>query len=433
MNRIFTFENGADLTFDPVVSPQIERAVRLCGAGLTLRKLNAAETAYDPTGLYKEGVVTLPNHRAVAMTELTGFHADELTSGSFGGSLGYQLSTNNGATWRTWDTMTLTWAPAVGPLAGVYASKDVVEEHIGALGLTPQREFRIRVKLTPTADGKKRPMLTAIVVDLEYDYEFETDVVRSLKHHLEGLVRTRLLWVDQVTAATTVVVDLGMTVRGPVRVYNLTTDPNRTANLFTAIMPDGKTVTMAPAQTGKIEVNYFGEPKVFISAEENYQLGAIPAVLINMPTVVDRPEHGASAAPIEEYDVNRRTFASRRRFRRSIFDATITLSCQAQLKHIALAMADAVEKALQPYRTILSEAVGEAFAVLSVGPKTQLDQVSRSLFVTNVALTLGGHAWLRPEYEAVPVTREVVVAVRPADPIQVGGAAGTGFTETIQL
>lgn len=440
MNRLFTFEEEDGLVFEVPLPPKIERAIRLTGLGLTLRRLSADEERYDPTGSFFESVVTLPNHAATALKELTGFHADELIGGGYGGSIGYQLSVDGGTSWLALDDTLPAWVPAVGPFAGVYVSAALVEEFIAAAPLQPVRQIRVRARLSPSADGKRRPALRAVAIDLEYDYDFQTDLARSVKHHVEALVRVRSRWVDNVTGGTTVVVDSGMTVSAPVEVYNLTTDPDRTTNLFVVVAPDGKTVTFAPAQTGKVEVNYVGRPKVFIAAEENYQLGTIPAVLIDVPTVTDRPEHAASATNEAEYDVNRRTFEARRRNRRSIFDVQVTLGCQATFKEIALALSDAVEKALDPRRRIVSEAIGERYAILAPVTKTRVDQVAQSLFVTNVALRLGGHAWLRPEYDVLTVSKKVITTVRPADgpeadvPAEgpsatVGGAAGLGLLE----
>lgn len=427
MNRIFTFETQDELTFVVPALPKIERAVRICGEGITLRRLDPLEEHYDPAGRGFESVVTLPNHKANALKELTGFRADEFTTGSFGGSIGYQLSNDGGATWLTFDTALPGWVPAVGLFATVYVSQAVVEKNAGTFPLLPVKQFRIRVQLKPNASGSKRPLLKNAVVFLEYDYDFEVDLARSLKHHLEALVRVRMTWCDQLSAASTIAVDSGLTVGGPVKVYNLTTDPDRTTDLFVSVALDGKTVTFSPAQTGQIEVSYFGIPKVFIAAEENYQFGSIPAVLINVPTITTRRDLDTL---IKEYDTNRETFVSRSRPRRTLFDAAVVIGCQAQLKHMALALADAVERAIDPHRSVLSEAIGETYAVLSVGPKAQLDQVVRSLFVTNVPVTLGGKAWLRPEFVEVDVAREVITTVRPADPEQIGGSAGLGFSET---
>lgn len=426
MNHFFTFENNDELVFETPTPPKVERAVRMCGQGITLRKLSPDETMYDPIGRYFESTVVLPNLKANALKELTGFHVAEVTTEKFGGSIGYQMSNDGGTTWYTFDMG--SWTPAVGPLATVFVTREDVEKFIGLLPLLPLKQVRLRAKLTPSADGKKRPLLAVMIIDTEYDFDFQEDLLRSLKHHLEALVRVRVKWVEAVTAGTSVTVDSGLVVTSAT-VFNLTTDPGRLTNLFSSIGIDSKTVSFAPAQTGKIEVNYAGAPKVFIAAEENFQLGSIPAVLINVPSIVWRKDLDTM---IKEYDVNRQTFVARHRHKRGLFDANITLSCQAQLRHMATALADAVEKALQPNRSILSEALGELYAVLGVGPKTQADQIVRSLFSENLPVVLAGKAWLRPEYEEVPVSKKVITNIRPADDDQIGGSAGSGFTETFE-
>lgn len=431
MNRIFTFEREEDLTFETPLPMKVERAVRLttrkCTA-LTLRRLNSDETAYDPGGKYFETRVVLPNHKANALTELTGFRADEFTTEEFGGSIGYQLSNDDGVIWRTFDTGSMSWVPAVGLFLDVFVSQATVEARIGVFPLTPAKQLRIRVKLTPSVDGSKRPLLRNAVVYTEYDYDFVEDLARSLKHHLEKTVRVRTRWVENATAAPTIVVDSGLRVSGPVRVFNLSTDPDRTIDLFVAVNPDGKTVVLSSAQTGKVEVNYFGIPEVFLAAEENYQLGTIPAVIVTEPTITNR--RGLDELDVE-YDINRETLLARRRAHRTHFDANIVLLCQAQLEHLAGSLGDAVEKALWPSRAILSEATGELFSILNVGPKAQVNQSTRSLFVRNVPTTLGGKAWLRPEYVELHVAEKIITTVVPASEEQTGGAAGDGFVEVV--
>lgn len=219
MNRIFTFEDATGLEFEVPVPPKIERAFRLCGQAVTLRKLALDETSYDPLGKYVESVVVLQNHKANALKELFAFRADEvLEGGQAGGEIGYQLSNDGGATWLALDTAGPAWVPAVGAFATVYEDQLDVSRYIGTFPLTPQKQVRIRARLTPTANGRRRPELRAVVLSVEYDYDFQEDLARSLKHHLEPLVRVRMKWVDNAVAAVVVVVDSGLIVGGPVEV-----------------------------------------------------------------------------------------------------------------------------------------------------------------------------------------------------------------------
>ena len=62
------------LIFETPIPPETaERAVLLPDIGLTLRRLDAAKTKYDPSGTYFETIVELPNWKAEAITELYGF------------------------------------------------------------------------------------------------------------------------------------------------------------------------------------------------------------------------------------------------------------------------------------------------------------------------------------------------------------------------
>lgn len=375
----------------PVLPAMVERAVLICNfRGLQLRRLNADETAFELLGKYRPAKVVLENFKANALAELYGFQAQEITTGDFGGSVGYQLSNDNGTSWLVWDDAFSAWVP---PIGDVFMSAALVDRRIPQFPLTSARQLRVRVLLTPTADGKKTPKLDRVTFYVEHQYDFQEDLVRSLKHYLEQRIQVSAKFYDEAASpVTTVTVEVDWAqVLEPIRVYNLTTDPDRTANLFASVL--GKVITLAAPQVGALEVAFVGVPKVFIAADEDFQLSTIPSIVINVPTIVERRELRNGNGEVDRATERRE---ARTRVGRVFFDATTLLGCQSALKREALVMADAIVRIMSQDRVVPSEAIGEDMTVVTALPVSQADQVGRALYASNVSVALGGKAWLAP-------------------------------------
>lgn len=418
----------------PIAVDAQERAVLACGAGVKLRRLSSDETRYDSRGLYKEAVVTLENWKARGLLSLYGFQADEQAAGDFAGVIGYQLSPDAGVTWYVFDTVGIAWVVAVGAFVSVYNPQEVVDEQIQTFPVIalPGGQVQVRARLTPEVGGRRTPVLQRVTLMAELDYDYERDVIVSLKHYIEQNLKVRSTWREtlSVAAASTLIKTDWAQVLAPVRVFNLTADPGRTVNLFLSVV--GKTVNFTAPQVGDIEVQFFGVPKVFISAEENYQLSTIPSVVLNTPTISERRDLRNGNGEVDRAIARGK---AKTRPGRQFFDGTVTIGCQAALKHEALAISDGMKPVFSQERVVMSEATGEPMTIVTATPISQGDQLARSLFVENWNVVLGGKAWFGAPAEKY-VAEEIIHTVVPTGECSggrlMGGAAGEGFLETVE-
>ena len=402
----------------PTYSNGAERAAVVCGRGIQLRRMLPDELKFSPAGTYWESYATLPDYRANALTGLYGFQVQkELEGGKdsdlFGGSVAYRLSNDGGATWLVYDAGTSVWVSAVGAFAGTWMTEDEVDLRIQSFPLTDERRIRTRVRMTPATGGKRTPLVKRVTLFVSFDFDFQDDVLRSLKHHIEREMRVRTTWtVDIVNQDRVEVEHKWEVLYAPCTAYNLTTDPGRTTNLFSSI--DGKGVRLTSIQTGQIEVKVFAQPEVFIAAEDFFEIAVIPSVVINAPQVKERRDLRNGNG---EFDIALQRGTAKEWFSRVYFEVSARISSQSPTKLEAVEMGEALNRALTHYRTVLSEATGETMAVHSATPFSAAHRVATGLFVNEFDVALFGKNWLRPDMvQDKYLARKLVFAVHGPDP-----------------
>ncbi|HUU58300.1 MAG TPA: hypothetical protein VMZ50_02050, partial [Phycisphaerae bacterium] len=298
--------NISGLTIPAPVPPKAaERAVVLPDLGLTLRRLNPAETVYDPAGLYLEEIVELPDWRTEDVDALFGFQTCELVDPVIANqadadkaTLGYQVSNDGGTSWLVFDTGGGMWVPATGAISGTFMTSLEVDTYLHLLPVADNpRSVRIRVRLSPGASGRQRPVLERYHIFHDTELDLMHDVSISLRRFIEGAVKVPMFFITELGAATGTITipdsssnpadqpsepGFDVTIAEPVEAYNLTVDPKRLSNLFGTL--SGRTVTLIAAQPAgdKVEVAFTGLPDVFISAEEFFQLSKIPSIVVSV-------------------------------------------------------------------------------------------------------------------------------------------------------
>jgi len=186
------FQHVDDFTFQPpLVVAGATRACLVDGKGLQLRRMSQDETEFNPAGQYLESWVEFPNWQASGLESLYGFRTNEVLSGqtgptSYGGSVGYQLSNDGGGTWLYHDGTSWTAAGFNN-----WSSWSLVDEYLPDFPLTADKQIRLRVRLTPSANGYSTPYLNGVTVYADLEYDFQDDLLRSMKRWLE-----RHVWVD---------------------------------------------------------------------------------------------------------------------------------------------------------------------------------------------------------------------------------------------
>lgn len=425
----------------PVVVDGATRVCLLGGYGSQLRRMDNNEDKFVPGGTYRDSWITLPNWKAAGIQRLYGFLAKKRLSGYsksdlYGGSLSYQLSNNNGANWFYHDGASWTAASISD-----WNTETDVDFNLPDFPMTVNKEIRVRAKLATSTNGNATPFLEQVTIFADLDYNFQDDLLRSMKEWLERYVWIRAKYYVQMPQPTgggigcppgygpSDVITLDdkkwEEMSAPVTVYNLTTDPNKTTNLFAGFVAGG--IQLTSEQEGVLEASFMARPPVYIGAEEFIQLASIPSIVIQLGNVKERRDLRRGN---EELDW---AFARRRaqwHVSRVWFDAEFRISCQSDLKREAVIMCDAVNKALTHRRFVLSQQTGETMPVPYTTPMTPAHRVAQGLFVRDYACTLFGKAWLRPE-ETVErrLSEEIVVLVHPYTP----GKFEYPYVETMEV
>lgn len=416
----FLFAKPSELIFQAPTVPGGPERICVSGThGLQLRRLSADESTFSPIGSYRQAYVILPNYQASGLIELFGFQVQTQLSGSdrsnvFGGSVEFQLSNDGGSTWMAYEGG--SWVTAT-----TWMTESVVDTNIDTFPLTGSRQFRVKLRLTPAQGGGATPLVKRVTLFVTLDYDYQEDVRRSMKHHIEREMRVKTVWYQTV-------VDQGRIepehqwegIFSPVSAFNLTTDPGRTTNLFSAI--DGKGVLLSSAQTGEVEVTLHSRPPVFLAAEDFFQISTIPSVVVTMPTTKERRDLRNGNG---ETDICVGRERARVWLARVYFESDVRVTVQSSLELESLRMAEAIDRILTHDKIVLSEASGEDMAVTMATPISVTNRVPVGLYVKEFSATLFGKAWLRPDVAKDEYLAREVVAL-------VGSVGGRSF-ETVEV
>lgn len=374
-----------DFTFEPPVNGWPRACLN--DSVLQLVRLNADESDYSPYGDYRATTCILPRYYAQGLTGIYAFK--DLRSGD--GTIGYQFSNDGGLTWLTYDS---GWVPAIGALENTYISVETADANIQTFPITEDKSFRIKVYLEPGNGGKSTPELHQIIASMTLDYDYQDDFLKSLMIHLENNMRVRVTLFADITNSNIATPEHQWDgFLDPIEVYNLTTDPNRTTNIYNGLYNNGFELTSK--QTGRIEINAYARPTVFISAPEAWmELSKNPAVIINDNQIQKMGEFSYGEDEIEYHFSE---FKARKSPSRVYYRINSTISVQSSLKHVCEALSDALERALNQYQYIHSYGSGEYYKVLSPTPITLSNRVAIGLFTKDYSSTIFGRAWLRPD------------------------------------
>lgn len=403
------FENGERITLADNKIVAIEEVLRLS-------KLDPAFVNWSPSGAYYESSAILDPRIAEAVTSIYGFYVDKDDNG---GSVGFRLSSDGGATW--WG-----WSGVVWVSGGPFASMEDVDRNISSFQIQAPRSFSVEVKITPAVTPNETPVVRRVSIFAEMPFGFLEDLERSLSSYLKGKVRVPLKYGKVMTGQSSVDIPEPATIHQPIGVYNLDTDPGKLNNLFASLV--GRTVNFTFPQNGRVLVEYSGQVPIHIETDEDYQIADRLAIVIRTPTITEARvmrDDGDSVEPLlggRDLGWGTKPFA-RVRPHRIWFDGSVILSCYATQpeggKRESAAIADAVDGAFEEARhskdfLVLSRACGEHFQVLDKTPVTIADRVRDKVFERRVAIDLGGKSWVG-DGELKQLAEEVVTVVETFD------------------
>ena len=390
---------GSDFTFEPPLHGWPRACLDDCS--IHLCKLNGTETDYSPAGAYRETTVIFPRYYA---NGLTGFYAfKHIASGE--GTIGYQFSNDGGQNWATYTT---SWVPAVGPDANTYITAEQADAAIQSFPVTEDKSFRLKVRLTPGTNGRTTPILHQVILSTTLEFDYQDDFLKSMMIHLEETLRVRCqLYYDAKHTNIAAPEHQWSGFVSPVEIYNMDTDPYRTTNLFRSIQASesGATFELTSKQTGRLSISAFAVPTVYISSPDAWmEMSKATAVVINENSF---KKMGEICYGEDEFEYHYSSFKARQSTGRVYFKCNSTISVQASLKHDCVALADALERALNQYHWIHSYESGEFYKVIDPTPITLANRVAMGLFTKDYSSTIFGRAWLRPD-----LTKEVDLVQR---------------------
>lgn len=404
---------------EPPVLPALAPGATVLGGGTVLCKLDSDKTRYDPTGAYYETIVIPANWVAEKLLGLYGLELKGYVEPMIPGlppaqtaKVEFQLSNDGGVTWLIWQNLPSAWVPAVGPLAGVFNDEDTVDRWLPQFPFISPRQLQFKLKMTPGANGLQRPVVQGIFVYNEHKIDLEEDVTRSMKRYLDSIIEIPMTYTAELAAPSNTVtveqdVGLDVTIKEPIFVYNLTTDPGRNINLFSSLGgPNNRTIIMVGPQVGQVEIQFVGVPDVFIGAEEFFQVSKIPSIVVSM-TKAEQYLDVRHRIPETERSLAR--LQGRLQFPRIYYKIDMTVRVQSSLKRAALQMADSVGRVLDQGQTFYSVSNGETYCVYQQISQTPEDRLGQGLYVGAVNLLVVGKVWL--EGEKVPPNIPMVTEV----------------------
>ena len=220
-----------DLTWD---SSKIE----LTREAFLLPTDESGEVSFSKDGKFRESSeIEFPNSIIGRLTELwsfeveAGFEKDDDDNDL--GSIGIQLSNDNGATYLYWDGG--DW-DTVG--ANDWNTEEEVQDNIATFPFVAGsfKQIRPKVKLNPDSDNKASPHLYELRIHYEIDFVPEKDVVKSVKSKIDTEV-------EVITEVGVIIrenldrflVPFRVKVESVIGAWNLTTDPGRLDNIFDSL------------------------------------------------------------------------------------------------------------------------------------------------------------------------------------------------------
>lgn len=391
-----------DFEVQPPVTGKAER-VCIVDCGIQLRRLDNNEDRFIPGAPYRESWVILPNWRASGLKAIYGFYAEIVTEGKrlsdfFGGSVKFQASNDNGITWLHWDGS--AWVSTTED----WNTKEELDAYLPHFPLNGQ--IRIRALLIPGERGRTTPVLRQVSFYGEMQLNLTDDLIRSMKRWLEEKMWMPARYYADLHREDYIKIDRGFEVLGgPVTVFNETTDPGRTTNLFNGFHDNG--IQLTSRQEGRVVADFRARPPVYIGAEEFMEISNIPSIVVNLVNLRERRDlrHGN---PEHDFALARRKAVIY--LARTWYEAEFRLSVQSDLRHETVTMSDLLNEALTYHQYMPSLELGETLAIPMSTPFTQGHRVAQGLFVREYSCTIHAKTWLRQDTKTeVDLVEKVVI------------------------
>jgi hypothetical protein len=244
---------------------------------------------YDRSGrLLSQGIIQTEHSQMNALVEVFGVGIEAIwpnrTSAADNCSL--QISLDNGDTFLAWTGA--AWEAQ--DTDGTFNTVADFNDHCDELEFERPCYLGFRVRVTPSDDVS--PLLVSVRAYVEWSYDPHIDMDEFLMERLQAarfpfMVMHRMAALGtRVNPQTEMVKDLS----APVRIFNLTTDPNRNSNLFSAV-DAGELVLSGPQAAGSVlEIHLSGTMPIIIARQDEMMTPTtVPSLLLRSKAVKNVP------------------------------------------------------------------------------------------------------------------------------------------------
>ena len=377
-------------------------------------------------------IITFSNHKAHSLFEFFSFEY-ELTfkrlysklSNNYNqetdddiGKVEFQISNDNGITWYNHNGT--NWV--VSTTLGTWNKGNIIQKYIPSFILKLDRQIKLRMKITSSTNRKISPIVKKIAIDVEYSFNFNEDIKRTIKHFLEENLQANRKFIIQLDSnATNLKIyykkdtiennsfrwDLQL--KGIKNIYNLTDDEGRTTNLFDSfITVDGiSTINLisSVAVGAKLEIEAFGLPKIFFKADSDYYLSEIP--YIELDTNADEDDIIREHSIVVEKNIELKKSRVR--------NANIIQKVESKIIFVSssmldvMALSDAFFKLTKfPFeKNLKSEACGENIEIINIFKSEKPEDIEDELYAAAYDFDLIATDW-QGSYKEVAISEEII-------------------------
>jgi len=354
-------------------------------------------------GLFYESTVTFPEWTGTAIRQLTSISWRTTTPED--SEVGFQVSTDGGTVYQYYDGADWQTASVTD-----WTSIDDFATGIPQLSTT---RLIVKMRMTPSSDNARTPLVELVNIYYEGVWNYFEDLKRTLKHEIDTNLEIDIAWGRKIVASTTSIpLDTQWEILSVETAYDLTNDPYRATNLYQSYSSTPTpTVTLTSAiSNATLEVNMKTRCPVFLSADENFIISEIPAIVLELPSAV---EDDYQAKNLFEYEPIRQSNLFRRREKSIPIQSTIILRCLSDREVDSLAMLDGVSDIFEGEGVVRSLATGEDFFVLTFQPLRANDVISTGLYDKATQMLVIGNQELT-RYTEVPGAVDISITLSGA-------------------
>lgn len=385
----FTFDSDKSY-FTPAPNP----AIRL------RQVVDATDPTFDRDGIFIEDIITTPVTKALGFTSL---HSAELQATiPDDSSIDFQLSSDGGSEFLYWDGGSWSTAGATD-----FSDITTIQTNISTFPLR-QKLFSAKIRITPSTDSKSTPTLSSFILYGERVHNIGEDALRSLKQYLDANLGIPISFKLLSNGTTTQPLSTNFNVSSITSVFNDSTDPNHTTNLFSSYSAPNIILTSAPAGGSILSVESTSGLDVFIGADVDYNKTGLPVIYIELQSVEEFSELRYGGKIQEK---NLPNVYSRLRAHPLYKRPIIRIHCAAAREREAQVIAQDVARVLEFNTAIPSIASGQAFQLLVFTPMETLDRIDQNMHDKSIVLELIIRDFVDTRFEDLRTADKLVVNV----------------------